>query len=400
MKAMRIKHTDGSGYSDLNFLMSDEDRHGKIRLYFRRRGFKKVALKQPIGSPEFFAEYRRALAGVVAHVEPKQRVVRTAGEPGTLRWLVEQYFKSDAFTALDARTQSVRRGILDDVCAEPVHPTEDQTPVGAGLVADMPPAVIVTLRDRKKDTPEAANSRLKALRQVFKVGVAEKHTDNNPTVQVAYLRVATEGFHSWTPPEVRQYEERHPVGTKAHLAMILLLLTGARRSDVVNLGPQHVREAEDMPPELRAIWPGRWLHYTQHKNRNKKPVTLTIPILPELEEAIVAYRAAQAAAGNVKASSAVGNLVWLATEFGKPHTANGFGTWFGRRCDEAKLPHCSAHGLRKAGATRAAERGATAHQLMAIFGWRTLKEAERYTRAAEQMRLAGGGMLLLTRDSR
>ena len=54
--------------------------------------------------------------------------------------------------------------------------------------------------------------------------------------------------------------------------------------------------------------------------------------------------------------------------------------------------------LIKAAATRAAERGATAHQLMAIFGWRTIKQAEVYTRAAERKRLAGTAMQLLGTD--
>lgn len=65
------------------------------------------------------------------------------------------------------------------------------------------------------------------------------------------------------------------------------------------------------------------------------------------------------------------------------------------RCDEAELFHCSAHGLHKAGAVSTAENGATTHQLMAIFGWRTLKEAERYTRAAQQKRFAGGAMRMI-----
>jgi len=48
----------------------------------------------------------------------------------------------------------------------------------------------------------------------------------------------------------------------------------------------------------------------------------------------------------------------------------GFGTWFGNHvCGGAALPHCSAHGGRKAGGTLAAENGATERQLMAIFGW-------------------------------
>jgi hypothetical protein len=88
-------------------------------------------------------------------------------------------------------------------------------------------------------------------------------------------------------------------------------------------------------------------------------------------------------------------LAFLVTEYGKPFSAKGFGSKMREWCDQAGLPHCTAHGLRKAGAVIAAHNGATPHQLMAIFGWRTLKEAERYTKAAEQKRIAAGAMPLL-----
>lgn len=58
------------------------------------------------------------------------------------------------------------------------------------------------------------------------------------------------------------------------------------------------------------------------------------------------------------------------------------------------------HGLRKAGATIAANNGATAHQLMAIFGWDTLKMAEQYTRAADQQRLAEAAIHMLMRENK
>jgi hypothetical protein len=51
--------------------------------------------------------------------------------------------------------------------------------------------------------------------------------------------------------------------------------------------------------------------------------------------------------------------------------------------------------LRKAGATIAANNGASAHQLMPIFGWDTIKEAEKYTGKADQRRLAESAMHLL-----
>jgi len=128
-----------------------------------------------------------------------------------------------------------------------------------------------------------------------------------------------------------------------------------------------------------------WLRFTQQKNRNRKPITLELPLLPALQEIVAASR--------------TGDLTFLVTEHGQPFTANGFGNKMRQWCDEAELPECTAHGLRKAGATIAAENGATAHQLMSIFGWLTLKEAERYTRAAEQKRLAAGAMSLLERKS-
>ncbi len=74
---------------------------------------------------------------------------------------------------------------------------------------------------------------------------------------------------------------------------------------------------------------------------------------------------------------------------------NGFGNWFRKQCDAAGLPKCSAHGLRKAGATIAADNGATEFELMAIYGWETPKEAARYTRKANRNRLAARAVHLV-----
>jgi integrase len=91
-----------------------------------------------------------------------------------------------------------------------------------------------------------------------------------------------------------------------------------------------------------------------------------------------------------------GDLTFLVNEWGRPFTDAGFGNWFRDRCVEAGVPG-RAHGLRKAGATIAANNGATSQQLMAIFGWDTLKEAERYTRGADQLRLSAHGARILCR---
>ena len=125
------------------------------------------------------------------------------------------------------------------------------------------------------------------------------------------------------------------------------------------LGRQHVR--------------GSTITFTQYKDRNREPKQLTLPILPALQAVID--------------STPNGDLTFLVNDLGRPFTDAGFGNKFREWCDQAGLHHCTAHGLRKAGATIAANNGATAFQLMAIFGWSSLKMAEKYTRKANQENL-------------
>ena len=102
-----------------------------------------------------------------------------------------------------------------------------------------------------------------------------------------------------------------------------------------------------------------------------------------------------AAAGGFSIEATVtGDLTFLVTDLGQPWVKEVFGNWFGECCRKAKCPG-SAHGLRKAGATRAAERGATERQLMAIFGWSSGRMAQHYTRAADRTRLARDAAQLL-----
>ena len=94
----------------------------------------------------------------------------------------------------------------------------------------------------------------------------------------------------------------------------------------------------------------------------------------------------------IDAAAPMDHLTFLVTEYGQPFTSNGFGNRFKEWCRDAGLPHCSAHGLRKAAATIAADNGATTKQLMAMFGWRTAKMPEHYTQGADRKKLAGEGI--------
>jgi integrase len=345
------------------YVYRDVDRYGTVRLYFKRgRGNRKVLMPSDPKSEEFAARYRE-LCGDAG-------VVRLAGKEltdNTYRWLVDEYLSSGTFKRLDKLTQAKRRQILEACCAEPVVPDRKET-FAAFPLPRLQTKHLEVLRDRKEHVPSAQINRVKTLKALFKWALAKKKVLTNPARNLAVEAAPAGGHHSWTPAEVRQFEERHPIGSKARLALALMLWTGVRRSDLVNLGRQHVREG--------------WLRFTQQKNRNRRPVQIAVPILPELQTVIDA--------------SPTGALTFLVTASGAPYTVWGFGNWFRDRCVEAGVPG-RAHGLRKAGAATAAENGATTKQLMAIFGWLTLEQAETYVRAAEKEKLARDAMGLLVR---
>lgn len=354
---------------DYAYLCKDRDRHGNVRYYFRRDG-KKTRIRARPGSTEFQTAYDALLAST----EAASTIGRVEGpRPGTYQWLCMQYFRSTDFRELDPKTQHVRRQVIEHTWAEPIAPGASET-FAEFPISKLSTKAVRVLRDRKRDFPQAANVRVKAIRRLFRWALEDEvpGIKSNPARDVSYLRGRLGGFHSWTIDEVEQYEARHPIGCTARLALALLLYTGQRRSDVVLFGRQHVRQG--------------WLRFTQQKNRNRRPITLELPVLPVLQRAIDA--------------SKTGDLTFLVNENGQPFTANGFGNKMREWCDQAGLPQCTSHGLRKTGAAIAAENGATAHELMSIFGWLTLKEAERYTRAAEQKKIAGRAMTMLERGEK
>jgi integrase len=215
---------------------------------------------------------------------------------------------------------------------------------------------VVKLMAVRAERPDSANGLRKVLRAMMAHAVETGLRKDDPTRDVKSIKVKTEGFHSWSEAEIEQFEARHPVGSKARLAFALLIYTGQRRSDVVTMGRQHIRDG--------------YLHVRQQKTGAE----LDIPVLPELQAII--------------ADLPKTNMTFLMTEFGKPFVAAGFGNWFRERCNEAGLTHCSAHGLRKAASRRFAEAGCTVHEVAAITGHASLREVQRYTKGADQRRLA------------
>lgn len=326
----------------LPYLHRDVSRHGQIRWYFQRPGRPRVRLKAVYGSPEFRAEYDAAIA------ETPATAARKAGA-GTLAWLIGRYKESSAWRALDLATQRQRDNIYKHVVAD-----EGDYPF-----ADIQRKHIHAGRERRVETPHQANNFLKSMRAVWKWAIEAEIAATDPTKDVPLLNPKSDGYHTWTEDEVARYEARWPIGTRERLALDLLLYTGLRRGDAVRLGRPHVRDG--------------WFKI----RTEKKDVWVEAPLLPILAASIEA--------------TPTGDLTFIAGVHGRPMVKESFGTWFRLACIEAGVPG-RAHGLRKAGAVRAAENGASELQLCSIYGWTDPKMARVYTRKAARRKMAGEAM--------
>jgi integrase len=316
---------------------------GKRRVRFRKGAFSTYLTGIP-WSPEFMEQYALALEGVVAERPKEIGASRTI--PGSFDALCVSYYRSPEFQRLSASTQAVRRNVIDRFRIE--HGKKPVALLGRGHIKQ--------ILGSKSQTPEAANNLLKVLRVLLGYAVDIDMIASNPAMDVQRYASKGEGIHTWTEAEVAQFEAHHSIGSKARLALALMLYTAVRRSDLVRLGWQHVQ--------------GDAIAFRQKKTDSP----LVIPIHPALMQ--------------VLAAAPRTNLTFLTTEFGKSFSAAGFGNWFRDRCDEAGLPQCSAHGLRKCAATRLAEAGCSLHEVMAMTGHRSMSEVARYTKAADQARLA------------
>jgi len=216
--------------------------------------------------------------------------------------------------------------------------------------------------------PGATRTLMKRLNSVFVFASARGLVIHNPFAGVKLPREGP-GFRAWSDDDIQRFLDHWPEGSRPRLAMLLLLHTGQRRSDVVRMGRQHLRSGV--------------LAVAQSKGRAGQPqVSLQIPLHPDFVAQLQALPKA--------------DPTFLTTVYGRPLTPEGFTNWFSDCAAKAGLPSgCSAHGLRKAAARRLAEAGCSAHQIAAITGHKSLKEIERYTQTARQTRLARDAMVRL-----
>lgn len=314
----------------------ERTRHGKVVYYFRRaQGAPRIRLPD-LSEPSFLQAYAAAMAG--------SPVPAPKAEGGTLEWLVEAYKRSAHWANLKPSTRRMRDNILKGVLKE-----NGKVPFRAIRRKNINEAV-------DKRLPHAGNTFRKVMSQMFAWALSVDLVEVNPVVGSTKHKVKSAGFHTWTLDEVARFHARWPVGTRERLCMDLGLFTGLRRSDLVVLGRQHVK--------------GGVISIATEKTGT----VVHVPVFSLLKASIDATPGA--------------DLAFMATAHGEPfRSAASLGNWFAKACRAAKVPG-RLHGLRKAGATIAADAGATPHQLMSMYGWKRLAEAELYTLEADRKRAA------------
>jgi enterobacteria phage integrase len=329
----------GRGLIRLKYVHAFRDRAGRMRYYFRRNG-KRTPLPGLPGCSEFMAAYARLVSE-----RPKNVKQRRPAAPKTFAALAIRYYGSPQYRSLSTSSRTSYRRVIDGFLEEHGHRRVDQ------MTREHVDIVI----GKMANTPGAGIILLKRIRTLLRYGMALGWTDRDPTAGVKGYK-STE-IHTWNEDEISVFERRWPEGTRERLTFALLLYTGQRGSDV-----------------YRMTW-ADMVGDTIRVRQQKTAAKLTIPIHEALDRVLSTAN---------RTHSTI-----LATAYGGQFSVKGFGHMISAAIRQTGLPkRCKAHGLRKAAARRLAEAGCSASEIAAITGHKTLAEVERYTRAADQERLA------------
>jgi integrase len=325
------------------------DRHGKRRRYFRRRGYKQISLPGEPGSPEFMKVYTAALSGNQIEQQPKH------GD-GTLSRLAARFYGSIEFSNLKPSSRAAYRAVLDPILEAHGHRTV------SGLDRARARKIVESIGSKRRGM---ANLSISVMRRLMSYAIDLGLRTDNPFARLAEYKIGT--HHTWTDDELAAFEKRWPVGTRERLAYALLLYTGQRGGDVVNM--------------LRSDANKGSIRVVQQKTGEE----LLIAVHPALTRAIKAAPA---------------NGVYLMGDLHGRKITRGALTRLMRRAAEAAglPPRCVAHGLRKAAMRRLAEHSASTKEIAAVSGHATLKEVERYTKKADQARLSKAAIARLPGD--
>jgi integrase len=328
---------------DLEYVQAFEDRHGTMRYYFRRKGYKRITLPGPPGSTKFAAAYEAARQAM------KPAATSVVEGPRSMGAAIAEYYLSLPFKSKTLSTQKGYRDVLEKFRGE----------YGRDLVVNFKPVHLEAIFHGMADTPAQASNLRKRLKAVLAIAKRLGWIAENPIERTDKIEYRPKGFTPWSEDDIAAYRTRWAPGTRERLALELLLNTGVRRSDVVALGRQHVS--------------GGHVSIVQTKTAAR----LKIPVHADLARELALWPI---------------GTTFLLTQYGLPFSRVGFSQWFVERAQDAGLTGRTPHGLRKAAGRRLAEAGCSDKQIAAVLGHTSPSTAAVYTRDADQAKLADDAM--------
>lgn len=336
-------------------LTREKQRSGRYAWRVRAAGnkSKKIALGVTPDHPDFMRRYELARRGVKPEALPEEQHISQS-----LSWLVAK-FDTAMQERVDAGqmhpgTRKQRMAFLRALCAR----------YGDKHML-MPRAKVIEHRDSLRATPGAADNAVKTIRALYAWAIEVGLVKDNPASGVPKINKG-KGAVPWSIDDLRQFRERHPLGTMPHLALTLFMFTACRIGDIHLLG--RANEVKE-----------NGVTYLDWQPQKAGSARVVIPMLPPLVRAI-------------EAQTVVGQT-YLINGWGKPFASSAaFGNWFRDRVHEAKLTNRTPHGIRKAAGELLALEGATQYHIMAIHGHTQAKTSEVYTAGVNRRRLAEEAM--------
>jgi integrase len=326
----------------LRYVHSFVDKTGRVRFYFRHKGERWPLPGQP-GSMEFAARYDELRR---ERVEPRRNNV--AFGPNTVGSIIEKYIASDAFKTKAHHTRRQYRRLLDrvkEIC-------------GRALIADLREEHVREIRSRFLPHTFTADEvvMLLSILWVFAKENLAMRLGQNPATDIRRLHKRSWEHEPWPESVIRKFEAEARPQPNARLALLLLLFTGQRAGDVAAMKWEQ--------------YDGKGIEVRQQKTDE----LLWIPCHSKLRAAL-------------DSAERKSDFI-LTTQFGSGYSAGAFCNMIAEATAQIGSKEYTAHGLRKNAAKALAEADCTVHQIMAITGHRTWKQAMHYTEGAAQKGLA------------
>ncbi|MER9133588.1 hypothetical protein [Mesorhizobium sp. M0768] len=205
------------------------DRTGRPRHYFRHTNTMLPGLPY---STEFMDAYSAALkAWEAGRAAPTTMIGANRIQPGTIAALILSYYGSADFRNLAKASQKTYRNALERLRVD----------YGTGSVVKLERKHVLKMMDKKGEHPGAANELLKMMKLLMGRAIDMGMRKEDPTLRIRRVKIKSGGFITWEEEDITAFYEAHQEGTRARLALDVLLFTGQRRSDVIGMGRQHVR---------------------------------------------------------------------------------------------------------------------------------------------------------------